>query len=460
LIGFWGRFGVHPLRARNAYFCDYALPNQLGLNPVYTFTISVFEQYREKHNILRLMNDENAIRNVKKFLSIHQRPTLNSPIARKVMADNKHPAVRANVFIVLMESMSADFLTRYGNENRLTPNLDSLAIKGWSFDNFYSSGMHTYQGIFSSLFGLPCILRNHPMLDEDIMSYSGFPNTLHSNGYQTAYFATHEGFRDNVNEFLPANGFDHFFSQEDYPDSEVQGLYGVPDHYLFHYAVGKCSSMHRNGKPFLATLMTGVNHPPYEMPKNIPFIATAEEEQDQFVQYADWAIGEFMKDAAQQSWFDSTIFIFVADHGAAIDKTYDLSLSYHHIPCIFYGPKILGLPRVIDQVGGQIDLFATTMGILNLPYTNNTLGVDLMRQPRKFAYFSEDDKIGCIGPDYLYVLRNNQVETLYHYRDKDLKNYLEEKQALTDSMSTYLKSMLQTTMWMIKNKKVGNTSGD
>ncbi len=455
LIGIWGTLRPQPLQAKDAVVCDdcVSLPNQLGLNPLFTFVLSVFDQYDEKNNKLILMDENLALKNVRQYLSIPSNEKFDSPIARSISATD---SVRDyNIVIVLMESMSADFLGRFGNRDNLTPHIDSLANQGWSFDHFYSSGMHTYQGIFSTLFGLPCVLRHHPMLDQEITSYSGLPNYLHAAGYQTSYFTTHEGYRDNVEKFLPANNFENFYSLEDYPKDEIEGVYGVPDHWLFHFMIDQSREMHEEGKPFFSVIMTGSNHPPYELPQNCSFVPDAENEREQMVQYADWSIGEFLNEVKSQPWFGKTVFVFLGDHGMALDKTYDVSLSFHHIPCIFYAPEILNEAKVFDQLGGQIDLTATIMGILNQPFVNNTLGIDLLKESRPFIFFSEDDKIACMNEQYIYALRNSEVETLYHYPDADLKNYLEENASLVNDMRTYLKSMMQTSMWMMKNKKVG-----
>ena len=49
---------------------------------------------------------------------------------------------------------------------------------------------------------------------------------------------------------------------------------------------------------------------------------------------------EFIKEAKKQDWFDNTLFVFVADHGGAIQPTYDIPLNYFHSPLIFYYQKL------------------------------------------------------------------------------------------------------------------------
>ena len=53
-----------------------------------------------------------------------------------------------------MESMSANYMKRFGNKHNLTPFLDSLSQQSWFFTNAYSAGIHTNNGIFSTLYSL------------------------------------------------------------------------------------------------------------------------------------------------------------------------------------------------------------------------------------------------------------------------------------------------------------------
>jgi len=49
--------------------------------------------------------------------------------------------------MVVIESFSADFLSRFGNPKNITPNYDSLANESIFFDNIYATGTRTVRGI-------------------------------------------------------------------------------------------------------------------------------------------------------------------------------------------------------------------------------------------------------------------------------------------------------------------------
>jgi hypothetical protein len=114
---------------------------------------------------------------------------------------------------------------------------------------------------------------------------------------------------------------------------------------------------------------------------------------------------------------------------------------------VFYAPYLIK-PSDSKKPGLQIDLFPTLMGFAKLPYINNTLGVDLMKEGRQFAYFCTDNKIGCINEDYFLVIRQEGPSSLYKYRNKDVTNYYSQSESLAKDMRRYAESMIQTSYWM------------
>lgn len=433
-----------PLREGDAYFSTDPFYNQLGLNPVFTFIKSIT-------NKVSLMDDQMALNNCHKNVAADDSLKHISPIARYVKADSA--STNYNVVLVLMESMSAAKMTRFGNPDLLTPHLDSIAKLGISYDHIYSAGIHTNNGVFSTLYSFPALKRVRPMSTVPISTYHGWPHVLKEAGYQTMFFTTHDPGFDNLGVFTRKNAFDTLYSSVNYPKEKIVGTYGVPDDYMFEYAVEELNRKAQNNSPFFATMLTTSDHPPYVLPTNIPFAPKHAELKEAMVEYADWSIGKMLKMASLQPWFKNTIFVFVADHGAVVGKNYyDLTLSYHHIPFIIYAPHILK-PQIKHQLGGQIDVFPTVMGHLKRDYINNTMGLDLNKTPRKAIYFSADNKIACVSKDWLYVVRDGGRESLYKYALNDVTDYVTSQKATVDSLKNVAFSHIQATEWMILNQK-------
>ena len=453
MLGIRGRTTFKsPIRVGTAYFCNNRFLNQVGLNPVFTFLRSWLDDNKKTNRTLHLADDGIALANVQRYLQTSSNAdTMVSPIARKVVTSGE--PVKKNIVLVLMESMTAGHLARFGGTDHLTPTLDSLAERGYSFDNTYSAGIHTFNGLYSALFSFPALLNKNSMNNAVMPEYSGFPKVLKENGYFNLFATTHDEQFDNIGGFMLANNFDKVISQKDYPRSKIATTFGVPDHYMFDFVMPEINKLHQSGQPFFATLLTTSNHRPYYIPDDIPFKPMHSDKVSGAVEYADWAIQHFLAEAAKQPWYNNTLFVFVADHGAIISRDkYDMPLFYHHIPFIVYAPSLLS-PAAFQQPAGQIDVFPTVMGLMNIPYVNNTLGIDVLKQQRSYIYFSADDKIGVIDSNYFYTWYTDGREALYDYRANNQQNIAAGKKAITDSMKNYAFNSLQAAQWLILHNK-------
>lgn len=428
-----------PLSIADSYFSDYSLPNQIGLNPVYSFFSSFMYSNVDLHDDIKFLEK------TKEYLRINS--AYNSPVARDVAFEPQPP--RTNVVLFIVESLSAYKFKRYGYKDNIMPYLDSLMDSSAVFDNVYTSGIHTYDGIYSSLFAMPSGL-NYKAMTYPLTAgqkHSGISNVLKKNGYAPVFFCSGNKRFDNMNGFLMNNDFDYVFSQDDYPQEYNFTEWGVPDHVMFDYSIEKFNKFSNEGKPFFAAFMTISTHESVELPKWVEYKTWGEDSYDHRYQYFDWSVSRFFNAAKNTKWFSNTIFVFIADHGQNFDQTYDMSLSYNHTPMIFYAPSLIQ-PSRFTKPGLQIDLFPTLMGFLKIPYVNNTLGVDLRKDGRKYAYFCTDNKIGCVNDSLFLVIRNDGPGSLYKYRNKDVANYYSQFPQLVEDMKNYAVSMLKTSYWL------------
>ena len=449
-IGMRGRLNEKsPIMVGTAYFGNNAMLNQLGLNPNFTLARSWLDSKDPDNQKVRFMSDEAAIALVQKNLGI-ENPDSEFPIAREIASDSVSNDY--NVIVVIMEGMSYNKTAHGGNTRNLTPFLDSLMCNSLSFNNCYTSGTHTYCGIYSTFTSYPVVFRNHALKRIPVLQYDGIAATLQKNGYQTAYFTTHDKEFDNVAGFLSQNGVERIVSQADYPISEVKTTLGVPDDYLFRHAMPIFDEMASNDRPFCAVMMTASDHGPYYLPDY--FEPRSEELKYQITEYADWSLRQFITMAQEKPWFDNTLFVFVADHGAALDTDYSIPLSYFHTPLVFYMPKHLQSVEN-EAIASQIDVFPTVMGILGKGYVNNTLGIDLRKEERRYAYFMGDDKYGVLDGEWLLINKPSEEQVgLYRYLEKDKKNYISEYPEVAEEMKKYAESSWQVDEYQQDKKKV------
>lgn len=433
------------IMVKDAFISNDHFINQLSINPVLSYinSVALFRiDYLPESKAFEIASSELGA-------------TVSgsgSPIARWENANAKPRQL--NVVVVLMESMLARASKLGGNMQDLTPNLDTLASKGIWFTNAYSSGIHTCNGVYSSLFGLPSLMAEHPMANNQAtgQSFNGIPETLKQAGYTTSFFCSHEKEFDNLGYFLPKNGIDSFYDKYSFPAWQRSGPWGVSDEYLLDFALNKFDMYSKKSQPFLGVIQTISTHEPAKLPANTKYQSRFKEDFAQAYDYADHCIGRFMTEAAKKTWFDSTLFVFVGDHGRPYQPDYQAPLSFNHVMMLINGPV---KQQKIESPALQIDLFSTVMGILNLQILNGGTGVNLLKQARKYAYFSQDDKLMVVSDSLLYLRQKDGTEQVFRYRNQRRENVLVQFRSEANQMRDYAFAMLQTTQWALENRMLG-----
>lgn len=346
--------------------------------------------------------------------------------------------------------MSAIRMDSLGSEDHCTPFLDSLASKSLFYKRAFSSGIHTHNGIYSALTAFPALLDRQGMNQLPILRYNTLPRILAKNGYNRIYFTNHDVEFDNVGGFLTENGIDKLVGDRVYPKDSALSTLGVPDDYMFRYSFPYLDSLANLDDPFFAFYMTTSNHKPYQFPDY--YKKRYEDDELNGYAYADWSIQLFIDKLKEKPWFDSTLFVFMADHGWAINPIYDLSVNHSHVPLLFYCPALIQAESK-NEFAMQIDVLPTVLGFLNLPYTNYSLGVDLRQEKRKYAFFNSDNKFGVMSNEYLYIHRIDAPSSLHLYPNRE--NLIEKYPGKVKEMKKYAFMHMQTASYLIENNKVG-----
>lgn len=405
-FGIRGRTGYNPIKISAAYYCNDSFLNQLGINPAFNLLTSTLDDMRKENRSLNLMPTAEAVSIARRSLGIVGDDVDSLYVLRREIKgaenedgeDGKHS--RPNVVIILMESMSANFMKSFGAREELTPVLDEMYRNSLSFSNFYSTGIHTNMGMTGTLYSCPAIMKRNLMKGTVTPRRNGLPTVLKENGYHNMFFMTHESQYDNMKAFFAQNGYDDIYAQEDYPADKVVNAFGVSDGFLFDFALEKINLQAKTGRPFMATVLTISNHPPYVIPEG--FKCKSKEPEMQIVEYADRCIGDFIKAARRQAWYYNTIFVVLADHGKLVGKAdAELPQSYNHIPLMIFGKGIQ--PQVYEGLGCQIDVMPTLLGIMGIGYTFDGFGQDLLRQPREMVFYSADNQIVARSKEQVFI---------------------------------------------------------
>lgn len=459
IFGIRGRMGYNPIKVSQAYYCDDAFLNQLGINPAFNLLTSTLDDMRKENKELHLMPYPKAISMARQSLGIAGTVDSLNVLKRTVINDTttaqgsntasakqSHP----NVVIILMESMSASLLQTFGQQEKLTPTLDSLYHHSLAFTNFYSAGIHTNHGMTATLYSFPALMFRNLMKGTVTPHRKGIPTVLKQLGYENLFFMSHEAQYDNMKAFFTTNGYDDIYSQENYPKEEVVNSFGVSDHFEFEYALNAIHQKAQTGKPFMATILTISNHPPYIIPDY--FHPKTQEKESQIVEYADWAIGDFLRKAKKETWYKNTIFVIQADHGKIVGKSNgELPVSYNHIPLIIFGKDIKA--QQYSGLGMQVDVMPTLLGLMGINYEYEGFGVNLLEEERPMVFYSADNQIVARDHQRCFIY-NPTMNRSFCYKVQADGTLAEVKTSLAfDNLKQYVFSMIQTAEYIERHRK-------
>ena len=313
---------------------------------------------------------------------------------------------RLNVVLVASESFGASFSKLYGSRRDLTPNFDAYAQRGLWFSNTYASGTRTVRGLEALTASFPPIPTVSILRRPGNDGIATWGRVMHDLGYQTSFLYGGYGYFDNMNAFYAGNGFT-VLDRADIDHVRFENIWGVSDEDLFDRAIRHFSQQHARREPFFSIVMTTSNHKPYTFRPGLEEIGIPAQGGGRAagVRYADYALGYFLREAEKQPWFDDTVFVVVADHGARVYGKAEIPLRTYEIPLMIYAPKHIK-PQRVDALMSQIDVAPTVLGLLGLPYEAPFFGQDVLHTPEasRIALFSHDHDVAIYRDGRLAVL--------------------------------------------------------
>lgn len=363
--------------------------NELSKAGIYSFFAAFKNNELNYQDFYSLINDKQAFELIRKELKETRSSFLNSGLSIKRKIENDKPEYKPNVITITVESLSADFLKHYGNNQNLTPFLDSAANHSVFFSNMYATGTRTVRGMEALTLSIPptpgsSIVRR--MDNEHLFSVG---QVFKTKGYINTFFYGGDGYFDNMNHFFGNNGYNiidrgrkllndtYEGSRTIIQDSDVtfENAWGICDEDIFNIVIKDADLKYKQHKLFNNFIMTTSNHRPYTFPANK--INLPQGSREAAVRYTDYAIKQFINAIKNKPWFENTVFIIVADHCASSAGKNEIDISKYQIPCIVLNLKSIS-NRNISKMTSQIDVFPTLWNLLGWKYTNGFFGKNVL----------------------------------------------------------------------------------
>ncbi|HZI34005.1 MAG TPA: LTA synthase family protein, partial [Candidatus Binatia bacterium] len=274
-----------------------------------------------------------------------------------------------------------------------------------------------FEGVLSSFPPLPgdsIVKRDHSENVETIA------RVLKRDGYDTVFLYGGRGIFDGMRSYAVNNGYDRFVEQKDFSKPTFATIWGVCNEDLYRRTIEECRALAKAGKPFLATVLSVSNHKPFTYPPGRIAEDPQARKREHAVKYTDWALGQFFKEAKNEPFFQDTIFVVIADHGARVYGSQSIPIHSYEIPLLILGPAAVKKPARLAQLGCQLDVAPTILGLIGRPYDTMFYGHDLLKDPvppgRVLINHNRD--IGLMRDDRMVVLSLNKKAEFYRGNPK------------------------------------------
>ncbi len=424
-IGMRGGLNEIPISTSSGYFSNYKIVNIMTVNPAY----NLMENITNDINV-----SDKAHFN---FMDVHKAEEITEETHQTDCEStvNILKTERPNIFIVLLESWSADLIESLGGDPSIAPNFHNLEKDGLLFTNFYASANRSQQGIASILGGLPGLpvttITNHP---EKYYAIPSIVQSLDTLGYYSSFYFGGELNYGNILSYLRYNNFDRVVEGNDVTERFHKGKLGIQDTDMLPWVA---KEVNKQPEPFFTTVFTLSTHSPYDYPKIFDELEWPQLEKVYVnsAKYTDIAIKLFIDRAKQQPWYSNTLFLFMADHSHPSYKNHPMeSFDYHRIPLLIYGEPLLDSLRgtTFDKICGNADIPATILSQLGVSHDEFFWSKNVFNTCYKpFAFFELNNGLGWKTDEGEFVMSNNNV----------LKNTFPEEQS--DSLTRQGKAYMQ-----------------
>lgn len=377
--------------------------NELEANGIYKFFLAFKNSELDYFKFYKTLPEKEAY-----TLLQEQIPGISGETSlRQIQSDATEN--HKNVVLITIESYSADFMKMYGNEQNLTPFLDSLATKSLLFTNLYAVGNRTVRGLEAVTLCFPPTAGESVVKREDNKNKFSTGNIFKQKGYTVKYLYGGDAFFDNMEDFFTGNGYG-IVDKKAFTPEEItfSNVWGVCDEDMYSKAIKVMDDEAKENKPFFNHIMTVSNHRPFTYPNNKIDIPGDAKSRDGGVKYTDFAMKKFFEMASKQPWFANTIFVILADHCASSAGKTELPVDKYRIPAMIYSPGYVQ-PQHFTNLMSQIDIMPTLFGLLNFNYLSKFYGQDVLKtdyKPRAFIATYQD--LGLIKDNVLTVISPKQ----------------------------------------------------
>jgi len=423
-IGIRSSFGHRAANISDAMYSSDRIVNEVTKNSLYAVGYAIYANKHYASKTIKLygkMDKNEALKRMQEVLKIKENNLESDSPFRRVEKTHFSTPKKKNLVIFLQESLGYQFVTP-----EITPNLLKLKENSLWFTETYSNGTRSVRGIAGTTAGFLAVpgkgVVKRAKSQNDFFTFSELLKPL---GYHTMFLYGGEARFDNMRSWFLGNGFDEIVEQKDYKNPAYVATWGASDEDLVKKGNERFSQLYREGKPFAALMFSSSNHSPFDIPAGrIKEVKQGINCVENAVKYADYAIGEFFKEAKKLPYYKDTIFVVIADHNIRVYGDDVVPVNMFHIPALIIGEGVE--PKLYNKLSSQPDVLATALDYLGKDFEYPILGKSIFSDSKadvSLIQFNENyalrvgEKVAVVRPrqkpqTFKYV--NNHLVEIAH----------------------------------------------
>ena len=380
-IGIRSSFGHRAANISDAMYSSDRIVNEVTKNSLYAVGYAIYANKHYASKTIKLygkMDKNEALKRMQEVLQIKGNDLKSTSPFKRIEKTHFPTSKKKNLVIFLQESLGYQFVTP-----EITPNLLKLKENSLWFNETYSNGTRSVRGIAGTTAGFLAVpgkgVVKRAKSQNDFFTFSELLKPL---GYHTMFLYGGEARFDNMRSWFLGNGFDEIVEQKDYENPAYVATWGASDEDLVKKGNEKFSKLYQEGKPFAALMFSSSNHSPFDIPAGrIEEVKKGVNCVENAVKYADYAIGEFFKEAKKLPYYKDTIFVVIADHNIRVYGDDVVPVNMFHIPALILGEGVE--PKVYDDLVSQPDVLATVLDYLGKEFAYPILGKSIFSDSKK-----------------------------------------------------------------------------
>lgn len=340
---------------------------------------------------------------------LHNSPRCPPPLRHDFSFARRDPQSKGikNVVIVFLESARKDLFPLDKNspwlkeiltekvlhENPLTPFFSRLVQQGLFFEDARTVSSFTLKSMLGTLCSVIPMHTNH-LTEWNRDAYRKcLPQLLQDHGWSTFHLQAGSSEWDHQRNHLFKMGFQEAIGIEEierglmgYPVlnsiSSNLNYFGGDEASLIYPMIEWMINKREQGKPFLLSTITNVNHDPYYWPRDWPAYKFANDRVDVKVQrylntvrYTDAYLARLLQGMNSKQLLNDTLVVVMGDHGMALGEHQRVGTNENpaecltRVPLLFYSENLEWRskfpPRRIKGLASNLDVLPTILDMIN-----------------------------------------------------------------------------------------------